>query len=236
MKYTLRVLSALLSYPSEELQANVPAIRSALLEEGLLRGPALSGVTALLDGLETGDILELQGDYSGRFDSSRSLSLHLFEHVHGDSRDRGQAMIDLGEQYLKHGFMMQVEELPDFIPLFLEFLSCLPPAQARDWLREPGHVFVALAQRLEDRQSPHAAVFHAITSLTGRERPAAAVSDLVTLEDPQTHAELDKAWEDAPINFAAPPQDVGGPTGLITRLRAAQRQAATDGRKGARHA
>src|SRR5687767_12950540 len=117
MKMTLRALSALLSYPSEELQAHAAEIRTALREERVLSGKSFAGVETLLERIETSDLLDLQAAYSELFDRSRSLSLHLFEHVHGDSRERGQAMIDLGQQYMASGFLLEATELPDFVPV-----------------------------------------------------------------------------------------------------------------------
>src|SRR3546814_17750670 len=136
MKLTLRALSALLSYPSAELKQHIGEVRQALYAEAALPPEALARLEPLLRSFETEELLELQAAYSELFDRSRSLSLHIFEHVHGESRERGQAMIDLGQHYIDSGFIMQAPELPDFLPIFLEFLSCAPPAQAREWLRD----------------------------------------------------------------------------------------------------
>src|SRR5690606_28340573 len=106
------------------------------------------------------------------------LSLHLFEHVHGDSRERGQAMIDLGQQYIDRGFVMRAAELPDFLPMFLEFLSCLPPDEAREWLSEPAHVLAVLEQRLSERDSSYAAVFGALVALPAAKPDPEAVAEL----------------------------------------------------------
>ena len=99
------------------------------------------------------------------FDRTRSLSLHLFEHVHGESRDRGQAMIDLKTQYEQHNLFMSAAELPDFLPLFLEYLSVLPAAEACETLGQPAHIFAAMAERLRKRKSAYEAVFRALVAL-----------------------------------------------------------------------
>src|SRR5690606_25545130 len=151
MKMTLRALAALLSYPSAELQAHIGEIREALFAEAALSADALRRLQPLLAHLEREDLLDLQAEYCDLFDRSRKFSLHLFEHVHGESRERGQAMIDLGQEYVDRGYLMTSEELPDFIPVFLEFLSCQSRAEASDWLEQPAHVFAALAERLSDR-------------------------------------------------------------------------------------
>src|SRR5690606_11489837 len=135
------------------------------------------------------------------FDRSRSLSLHLFEHVHGESRDRGQAMIDLGQQYIDRGFIMEAGELPDFLPMFLEFVSCSPAKEAREWLGQPAQVLAALEQRLAERNSAYAAVFHALLALAdARPDPAA----LAELREQAEEGSIDEEWEDAPVDFSAP--------------------------------
>src|SRR5690606_3059049 len=151
MRLTLRALAVLLGYPSDELKANIAEIRSALTGEGSLGADMLERLEPLLHSYETDDLLELQADYSELFDRSRKLSLHLFEHVHGDNRERGQAMIDLGSQYARAGFFLDTTELPDFIPVFLEYCSCLLPDEAGEMLDQPAHVFAALAERLDER-------------------------------------------------------------------------------------
>lgn len=221
MRRTLRAMSALLGYPSAELQEHVGELRVALHAEAALPAEALRRLEPLLRSFETEELLDLQAAYSELFDRSRALSLHLFEHVHGDSRERGQAMIDLGQQYVDRGFIMEVAELPDFLPMFLEFLSCSPPAEAREWLGEPAHVLAVLEQRLSERNSPYAAIFHALSTLPGTRSDRASVAELRDrVEDEKS---IDEEWEDAPVNFGAPLQDGGGPTGLIAKIRAARR-------------
>ena len=108
------------------MQAATGEIAAVLAEEGLVPAPLRAAIGALLAELAGRDIYELQERYFALFDRSRTLSLHLFEHVHGESRDRGQAMADLIALYRGHGLEPTASELPDFLPLFLEFLSLLP--------------------------------------------------------------------------------------------------------------
>jgi nitrate reductase delta subunit len=223
MKLTLRALSALLGYPSADLKDNVGEIRSALRAEKALSADALAQLEPLLSSLETEELLELQAAYSELFDSSRALSLHLFEHVHGDSRERGQAMIDLGQQYLDRGFIMRAGELPDFLPMFLEFLSCSPAEETREWLTQPSHVLGVLEQRLRERGSPYAGIFRALIVLPGARPDAAAIAELRERTDPTQGKSLDDEWEEAPVNFGAPIPNSGGPTGIVARIRAARR-------------
>jgi nitrate reductase delta subunit len=216
---TLRALAALLGYPSAELQAGVPEIRDALAESALSRA-ARRRLDPLLDRLETGELLDVQADYSELFDRSRSLSLHLFEHVHGDSRERGQAMIDLGRQYLDRGFLLDSPELPDFVPVFVEFASCLPPAEARAMLAEPAHVLAALEERLTRRGSPYAAVFGALVEAAGSRPDRTALAELEANAPSDDPAKIDEEWEEKAVTFTGS-HDMGGPTGIVARLRAA---------------
>ncbi|GJE69459.1 nitrate reductase molybdenum cofactor assembly chaperone [Methylorubrum podarium] len=225
MKYTLRALSALIAYPSEDLQAHIGPVREALYREAELPPEALARLDPLFDAFASQDLFELQVHYCELFDSSRALSLHLFEHVHGDGRQRGQAMIDLGQTYLARGFMMREAELPDYLPMFLEFLSILPQDEAEEWLAQPTHVLATLEQRLIERETYYAAVLHNLLHLAKRRPSSGAVQDLPDYRDPATPDEIDRAWEDAPIDFRAPLGEATQPSTLMTRLRAAQRDA-----------
>jgi nitrate reductase delta subunit len=180
----------------------------------------------LLSELATGDLYDLQERYVLLFDRTRSLSLHLFEHVHGESRDRGQAMIDLKAQYENNKLFMSTAELPDFLPLFLEFLSTLPAKDACEMLGQPAHIFAALAERLRKRRSSYEAVFRALVVLAAAKPKDDEVSALLTLPDPDASdlAALDAAWEDEPVNFGPAAGD-GCKDGLIARIRGGLRPA-----------
>lgn len=224
MRLTLRALAALLGYPSAELQAHAGEIRAALHSEAALPRAALAGLEPLLRRLEKRDLLDLQSDYSEMFDRSRSLSLHLFEHVHGDNRERGQAMIDLGQQYVENGFYLDSGELPDFVPVFLEFASCLAPADAREMLAQPAHVYAALAERMDKRETPYAAIFHALVAAAGGRLDVEALHELQKRAPDEDPARLDDDWEEAPVTFnATAAHEMGGPTGVVAKIRAANR-------------
>lgn len=220
MRLTLRTLSALLGYPSAGLQTAVPEIRAALADEAILSRAERRRLEPLLDRLERGDLLDNQAHYSELFDRTRALSLNLFEHVHGESRERGQAMIDLGEQYLERGFLLDSSELPDFIPVFVEFASCLPPPEAREMLCEPAHVFAALEARLAERGTPYAAVFGALIAAGGARPDRAALADLEASMPDDDPARIDEEWEEKAVTFSAS-HEMGGPTGIVAKLRAA---------------
>lgn len=220
MRMTLRSLSALLGYPSADLRAHAREIGAALDAEAALPRAIRNRLEPLIARFATGELLDIQGEYSDLFDRSRTLSLHLFEHVHGDSKERGQAMLDLGQQYLDQGFMLESKELPDFVPVFLEFASCLEAKEARDMLRQPAHVFAALAERLDQRQSHYAVVFHAIVALAGVRPDAVALEELRKNAPSDDASRIDEEWEDKAITFTKPAHEMGGPTGLAARVRA----------------
>ena len=225
MARTYRALAALIAYPTEALQAATGEIAAVLAEEGLVPAPRRAAIDGLLAELADHDIYDLQERYFALFDRSRTLSLHLFEHVHGESRDRGQAMADLIELYRGHGFEPTASELPDFLPLFLEFLSLLPGHEAQALLAEPAGILQILADRLVTRKSAYAAVFQALATLANA--PAIDLPD-TSAEDPDDLVALDAAWEEAAVHFGPGEQiDSCGTDRLRTRLRAAARDAAT---------
>jgi len=223
---SLRALSALLAYPSTDLQQHIGEIRTALAGERLLPTAALAALEPLLSSLEQGDLFDLQADYTDLFDRSRKLSLHLFEHVHGDSRERGAAMVDLGQTYLDHGFIISVSELPDYLPLFLEFLACRPFSEARAFLGEPAHVLAALHQRLSDRTSVYAGVFTALLALAEAKPDREALKALLQSGPDPSETDTDEDWREPPVTFGRPDHEAGGPTGLIAKIRAGRRSVA----------
>ena len=220
MRRTAKALSALLGYPGAELQAAVPEIRAAFETEGALGAAELRALEPLLVQLAGDDIYDLQERYSALFDCSGALSLHLFEHVHGESRERGQALVDLARRYQEHGFLIEGAELPDYLPLFLEFVSFLPPREARDWLGQPAHVFAAIAERLQQRGTPYAAVFTALLSLGNGAPDSDALEEVRRRLAAHEARSLDETWREEPVTFSgAPAPQSGG--GIVQRLKAA---------------
>lgn len=226
MAKTLKVLSALLSYPTEELKNASGELRAAIADEALLPPALLTAVYDLIRDVETADLYDLQERYVDLFDRGRSLSLHLFEHVHGESRDRGQAMIDLKSQYEKHGLTIESRELPDFLPLFLEFLSALPLEEARAQLSQTTHILMALAGRLRKRNSPQAVLFDALCDLAGTAEgtPDVAPVPEPPEADPADLAALDAQWEEEAVTFG-PEAAPSCKDQLVARIRAARRPA-----------
>ncbi|MBB5518468.1 nitrate reductase molybdenum cofactor assembly chaperone [Amphiplicatus metriothermophilus] len=209
MTNTFKALSALLAYPTAEIREAAEDIRAIIHDERLAPIWALNRLDRLIDELESLDLYELQERYVFLFDRTRSLSLHLFEHVHGESRDRGQAMVDLRALYERAGLEIAANELPDYIPLFLEFLSTRPIGEARALLAEPIAVIVALKERLMRRKSPYATVFIALEQIAEN---APRPKDLEELrrapdDDPRDLAALDEAWEEAAVTFGPSSED-----------------------------
>jgi nitrate reductase delta subunit len=171
-RYTLRVLAALLSYPDADMRRHLPEMRTLLAREAALRPARLAELHALIDALVRAEPLETEAAYVQLFDRSRATSLHLFEHVHGDSRERVPAMIDLEKTYQASGLCLAPGELPDFLPAVLEFVSTQPSKEARELLGEMAHIFNAIFGALQQRQSPYASVLGALLELAGGQAQA----------------------------------------------------------------
>ncbi|QJB70306.1 nitrate reductase molybdenum cofactor assembly chaperone [Parasphingorhabdus halotolerans] len=212
MTKTFKILAALLTYPTAEIQEAVDDFLPLLKEEGMLPAAFVKRLNPIIAEYRERDLLDLQERYVLLFDRTRSLSLHLFEHVHGESRDRGQAMVDLKSMYEEKGLLIDSTELPDFLPLFLEFLSILPPAEALELLSEPAHVIAAVGERLAKRDSCYAAVLGALGQLSG---PAdAEVIEALRNEpddDPDDLEALDEAWEAEQVTFGPGSPEDGCP-------------------------
>jgi nitrate reductase molybdenum cofactor assembly chaperone NarJ/NarW len=207
MDRTLKALSLILSYPTPELQRAMPEISAVILSDSRMTTLVRRDFSALLEALAGDDIYLLQETYVGLFDRSRTLSLNLFEHVHGESRDRGGAMVSLVETYRDGGFDPATSELPDHLPVLLEFLSLRPFAEARETLANATHIFEALSERLERRESRYGAVFAALLQLSGQSADKDAVAELLARpdDDPDDLEALDAVWEESEVTFGPDP-------------------------------
>jgi nitrate reductase molybdenum cofactor assembly chaperone NarJ/NarW len=182
-KLTLRGLAHLLSYPDATLRVHLDEIVAALQDELALPKSRLNELAQLAQWMQHRSPLELEAHYVETFDRGRGSSLHLFEHVHGDSRDRGPAMIDLLQTYEKAGVYLRGGELPDHLPIVLEFASTQPPAQARSFLRELGHLLQVIFTTLQKRQSPYASVIASVLELAGEKAQAVSVPEDPTVDE-----------------------------------------------------
>jgi nitrate reductase molybdenum cofactor assembly chaperone NarJ/NarW len=196
-----KVFAALIDYPTADLQEAAEEIRRALAFEDLLT----PDIDAFIDRLAGTELLDLQEYWVGHFDRSKQLALQLHEHSYGESRDRGQAMVNLATTYRMHGFEMASTEMPDYLPLFLEFLSQIPEAPARRYLADAVDIIQVLRIRLEERESTYAPLLAALVSLSHREADEHEVEAILAgePEDPKDLDELDAQWAEEPVDFAA---------------------------------
>jgi nitrate reductase molybdenum cofactor assembly chaperone NarJ/NarW len=207
---TYRVLSALLSYPDPQLRAATKEGVRILCDEALLSGEQIVGVCRFTDWLLGSPQLDAESAYIDAFDRGRSTSLYMFEHIHGESRARGEAMHKLLLRYRAHGLELEPGELPDFLPLFLEFLSTRPAKEAAKHLAEVADIVALIGRRLRARGAPHAPLLDAVASLatgtSGRDSVESQTGDEYRDDTP---AALDAAWEEAPVTFndAPPPAE-----------------------------
>jgi len=228
MSNTLKIISALLSYPSKELVGGVEELHGALSADDSVSKNTKSLVGNLIADICSHDVYDAQERYVLLFDRTRTNSLHLFEHVHGESRDRGQAMVDLAVMYEKQGFEIDAKELPDFIPMFLEYLSTQSEEEVKNLLGQTLHIMVAIRQRLQKRKSIYANAFLALEDMAGIEADPQAVQNILQekADDPNNLKALDKIWEDEAVTFGASKgTDVCGPDRLRTQIRAHNRPA-----------
>lgn len=219
MRRSLRALAALLSYPTGGLKYALPELRAALDADAAL-APARPGLHRLLDHLATTPLLDLEEEHVALFDRTRSLSLNLFEHVHGDSRERGPAMVELNGIYAAAGLEPTAGELPDYLPMLLEY-AAVEPARGAELLANAAPVLDLLHGRLDGRGAPQAAVLLAALAFAGQ----APGQVPATPEPEQTAEQLDAAWAEAPVVFGpgGDPAADCGVDALAAQLRAATR-------------
>lgn len=190
---TFKALGWLLTYPDQGLIAAVPEAIAALREERLLSRSRLDELARLVEEWRRSDLIDLQEEYTATFDRGRATSLHLFEHVHGESRDRGQAMVDLIGLYRAQGLEMPGDELPDFLPLFLEYLSVLPEEEAKSSLHDTGAILLNLHAALARRTSRYQAVLMALLDIA---RVQAAGEPAPVREE-----DIDAQYAEEPVTF-----------------------------------
>ena len=215
---TFKVLSLLLMYPESDWLAALPEMEAALASEADFSGDAHTRLAPLFAQLRDTSLIALQENYVATFDRNPSHSLHLFEHIHGESRDRGSAMIDLLNEYWKHDFDASATELPDYVPLFLEFLSLLPAGEALELLGDAVHVLATVGRKLDANGSPYATAFQVLEALS----PVEAQE----LAEPPVR-DMDEAMEMfGPSVDGIEPLLKPGPQVSVVQMPASRRQAA----------
>jgi nitrate reductase delta subunit len=195
-----RALSALLSYPSEDMRRALPEIAEVIRAASPVAPAERRGLFNLIDELSGGDLLTAEERYVDLFDRGRALSLNLFEHLHGESRDRGEAMVELKQLYQKAGFELSARELPDYLPVVLEYLSCRNLAEAREMLADCAHILTTIGRSLVARRSRYAAVLQALIVIAG-ESPIDVAKVPPVKERPET---LDRDWAEEPAFSGLP--------------------------------
>jgi nitrate reductase molybdenum cofactor assembly chaperone NarJ/NarW len=211
---TLRALGALLTYPRRELLEALPEIGAAVASSGLIGLAQKERIVQLIAELQSADPFDLEERYVHLFDTGRSTSLCLFEHVHGESRERGAAMVDLKSVYERAGFQLASSELPDYLPVLLEYLSCREPAEARAMLGDCAHILRALGERLAARGSRYACVLDALLAVAAQ--PGLDWSTAPAPPEPIPH--VDEDWMDAPAFGPGSQKNQGGEPG-VTPIR-----------------
>lgn len=186
---TLRVLARLLQYPDDEVRNHLHQMRTALHGARMVGRQRLAELDRLVDHLLSQSAVDAEADYVQLFDCGRATSLHLFEHVHGDSRDRGPAMIDLAQTYEAAGLYLAEGELPDYLPVVLQYASTQPSASARAFLAEMAHIFNAIFNALAQRESRYASVLGALIEIAGEAARAVTIAP---------EPALDESWEEPP--------------------------------------
>jgi nitrate reductase delta subunit len=222
--HTLRSLAWLLRYPDDTLRAQLGALRDALHHERALTFGRLVEIDALIDQLQTLPPLRAEADYVELFDRGRRTSLHLFEHVHGDSRDRGPAMVDLVRTYEAAGLMLGPGELPDFLPVLLEYASTQPAEGAREFLREFAHIVRVIFSALVERRSAYAALPAALLDLAGER-----AERVVLAEEPA----LDESWAEPQAFDGCASRGQQAPQASISPIRIHRPARAAGGKRAA---
>lgn len=211
---TLKILGFFLTYPAHEHRLALDECADILKSEKWLSEGRLAKLRRALDRFKDEDLLDLQEDYVALFDRTPSLSLHLFEHIHGDSRDRGQALADLLKVYEDAGLYMDAGETPDYLPLFTEYAATLPPAEASETMGSVVNILSSLAERLRNRDSFYADIFDALIETAARAPDPQAVEEYLrkSAGNALNFAETDREWAEQ-FAFDNTPQTTGGNAG-----------------------
>lgn len=200
----LVVVSRLLEYPDADLWQHQNELFDVLATSEKLEKADAQALGVFLRDLTAQDLLDAQAAYSELFDRGRATSLLLFEHVHGESRDRGQAMVDLLNQYEQHGLVLDSRELPDHLPLYLEYLAQLPESEAIGGLQDIAPILALLYARLQQRESRYAVLFEQLLKLANSAVDEAKVAEKIADEArDDTPQALDAVWEEEQVKFFA---------------------------------
>lgn len=215
----LKLVSVLLDYPRPELWRYADELREAAADPVTLTPRQRVALTGFIDALLAQEPMAAEEAWLALFDRGRAMSLLLFEHIHGESRDRGQAMVDLVETYRSNGFEIGVRQLPDYLPLVLEYLSTRPQEEIADWLKHVGHILELLAARALERESPYATLFETLVIIAHGKVDLTVMRQRVATEArDDTPDAIDRVWEEEAVRFGpeAPSEDCAPATRLPT--------------------
>ena len=207
---TFKLLGLLLTYPEGTVYSESNELLQTLRSEALLPEKFIKKIEIFLTTQKAQDLMAVQEDYVETFDRGRAHCLHLFEHIHGESRDRGQAMVDLSETYAAKGLHIDSSELPDYLPLFMEYLSRCELQDATELLGEAIDVIAVIGAKLKKRKSPYADIFTSIEALSVVKADTEKIKTALreAHKDPETLEELDKQWKEAEAFTGNPLSDV----------------------------
>ncbi len=191
----LKVIGLLLEYPDEVCWENRDELINLVERDAPMLLPFVVKHLSV-------PLLDKQAEWCEFFERGRATSLLLFEHVHAESRDRGQAMVDLMAQYEKAGLQIDCRELPDYLPLYLEYLSILPPHDAQDGLQNVAPILALLGGRLKQREAPWYQIFDALLIIANTSLSSDSVTKQVAGESrDDTRQALDAVWEEEQVKF-----------------------------------
>lgn len=200
----LKVVSHLMAYPTRELIEHRADLADVVRDSTDIPPAMRQSLIDMMEEMAGRDLMDVQEEYGGLFDRGRSLSLLMFEHVHGESRDRGQAMVDLMANYEEAGFEISVRELPDYIPLYLEYLAQQPEIDARHGLDGVAHILGLMSARLQERQSPYHLLFDTLLIISGAEVDISELRKTAAAEErDDTMEALDQVWEEEAVRFGS---------------------------------
>jgi nitrate reductase delta subunit len=159
----LKLLSACLAYPDPTFIEALPELESTAA--AVENAPARERLTDFLSRLKVQSLLTLQAHYTAAFDLNPSASLNLTYHLMGNREDRGRALSELIEVYRQAGFEPAVNDLPDFLPLLLEFLAAAPQAETQALIQRCLGAVPLIAARLREKGSMYVAPVEVVCGL-----------------------------------------------------------------------
>jgi len=224
---TLKILSLLLTYPEKELISDLPKMLEILRNENWLSKKTMKSIENIVSFMTSSELMDIQEEYVDMFDRTPSLSLHLFEHVHGDSRERGQAMVDLSELYKAKGFIISGKEMPDYLPLFLEYLSTQKLEDVKEHLGSIVNILASIEGRLSKRGSKYTGIFKALEEASHKKPNMNIVEAALSKFSGRasSNEEIDKSWEEQAAfeNNSLEPKGCSKMADIVSRLKDTQK-------------